>query len=142
VERLTAELAAARDIARQGRHAGREEALAIILSESAEDFDFTYMRNVPIADTGDYAAGWREDKLRALLACPAGGGPMESLLERLDGMYWETRGKCNEKVHTAERQLAAAREAIRFTLDRCALYGPADQAREKLRAALAGKEQP
>lgn len=76
-------LKASRDL----RRAGRAEALAILLAHGAENIG-DFIGSHPIADSGDYGEHWDEPKLRELLDV-AGDDPTLSLIDRLDGRYWD-----------------------------------------------------
>ena len=69
------------------RRAGRAEALAILLAHGAENI-VDFIGSHPIADSGDYGEHWDEPKLRELLDV-AGDDPTLSLIDRMDGRYWE-----------------------------------------------------
>lgn len=69
------------------RRAGRAEALAILLAHGAENIG-DFIGSHPIADSGDYGEHWDEPKLRELLDV-AGDDPTLSLIDRMDGRYWD-----------------------------------------------------
>ena len=69
------------------RRAGRAEALAILLAHGAENI-VDFIGSHPIADSGDYGEHWDEPKLRELLDV-TGDDPTLSLIDRLDGRYWD-----------------------------------------------------
>ena len=63
IERLKKERDDFKALAAQNRHAGREEALAIIMQDDAEEpFDST-RKNYQIGDTGDYGVKWELNEM-------------------------------------------------------------------------------
>lgn len=91
LEKQVADLRIALELAREAskdlRRAGRAEALAILLAHGAENI-VDFIGSHPIADTGDYGEHWDEPKLRELLDL-AGDDPTLSLIDRMDGRYWD-----------------------------------------------------
>lgn len=69
----------------KARMLGRREAFNILMSCDPDDFTEEFMGSHSIADTGDYASHWLQDKLSALLdaANPS------SLIERLNNSFYE-----------------------------------------------------
>jgi hypothetical protein len=114
--KLRAELAAAerdrdeaRAIAAEGRAAGRAEAAAILMNQEADSFPGDDLaESCAIGDTGDYSAEWVPEKVRALFDVPPNGGAVASLLERLDGAYWEAVARKDD----AENARAAAEREV------------------------------
>lgn len=87
------------------RAQGREEALAIILAESAEDPFSEYIgwsKSGAPEDEGD--SHWKEDKLRELLHI---GDRTHDAYDRAEGAYWEALGRKDE----AARELLFAQQA-------------------------------
>lgn len=70
------------------RAQGREEALAIILEQEAEEALADCTRSSAIADTGDYSTSWDEDKLRELLNI---GDRKHDAFGRAEEAYWEAQ---------------------------------------------------
>ncbi|KWT70795.1 MULTISPECIES: hypothetical protein [unclassified Variovorax] len=91
LEKQVADLRIALELAREAskdlRRAGRAEALAILLQHGAENIG-DLIGSHPIADTGDYGEHWDEPKLRELLDVTA-DDPALSLIDRLEGVYWD-----------------------------------------------------
>lgn len=91
LEKQVADLRIALQLAREAskdlRRAGRAEALAILLAHGAENIG-DFIGSHPIADSGDYGEHWDEPKLRELLDV-AGDDPTLSLIDRMDGRYWD-----------------------------------------------------
>lgn len=91
LEKQVADLRLALQLAREAskdlRRAGRAEALAILLQHGAENIG-DFIGSHPIGDTGDYGEHWDEPKLRELLDV-TGDDPTLSLIDRLEGIYWD-----------------------------------------------------
>ncbi|CAN7388833.1 hypothetical protein [Variovorax sp. LjRoot178] len=91
LEKQVADLRIALELAREAskdlRRAGRAEALSILLQHGAENIG-DLIGSHPIADTGDYGEHWDEPKLRELLDV-TGDDPTLSLIDRLEGIYWD-----------------------------------------------------
>lgn len=79
------------------RAQGREEALAIILGQDAEDPFAECIRSSPSGDSGDYSTEWDENKLRELLHI---GDSKYDAFGRAEAMYYEAQGHKSE----AERE--------------------------------------
>lgn len=76
-------------IAAEGRKAGREEALRIIMDFEAAETSFDeYIVCSPMGDTGDFSHAWDETKLRKLFDLTPESA-MRSRLDDLEGLYWE-----------------------------------------------------
>lgn len=87
------------------RAQGREEALAIILAESAEDpFSECTGWSKSGAPDDEGGAYWKEDELRALLHI---GDRTHDAYDRAEAMYWEALGRKDE----AARELLFAQQA-------------------------------
>lgn len=97
-------------IAAEGRHAGREEALAIIMAEDAEDPFISAVESYSMGDTGDYGTRWNERELRAKLNIST-PGEMASRLDHVDGCYWEMAME-NEELADAAKNFADAYERL------------------------------
>lgn len=91
LEKQVADLRIALELAREAskdlRRAGRAEALAILLAHGAENIS-DVIGSHAICDTGDHGEHWDEPKLRELLDVTA-DDPTLSLIDRLEGMYWD-----------------------------------------------------
>jgi hypothetical protein len=104
--KLRAELAAAerdrdeaRAIAAEGRAAGRAEAAAILMEQEADSILDDLTSSTPIGDTGDYSAGWEREKVLHLF--DATGSAALSLIDRLDGAYWEATARAEDALRSA-----------------------------------------
>lgn len=89
----------AREMAREGRLAGRQEALAILLGADPETALDNFVGSRSLADTGDYVSFWKEDELRAFF--DAHTGTMHSMLESLDHVLMKV---CMIDMPACERQ--------------------------------------
>jgi hypothetical protein len=75
------------------RAQGREEALAIILAEDAENPFADYTHDYQVGDTGDYGTDWDEKALRELLHI---GDRKHDAYDRAEAQYWDYLGKSEE----------------------------------------------
>lgn len=101
-------------LASENRRAGREEALQILLGTSPEDWDGTkYAGSHAIADTGDYGTHWLEPELRELFDLVEPGAA-HSLIDRLEGMYWDQLNKIEELERMLSLHSAALDPVLRF----------------------------
>lgn len=132
-KRILAYIAALREradqaqrVAAEGRAAGRMEAAAILLRQSAEEFPPDKMvRSYEIGCSGDYGVEWVESEVLALF--DAGNAPAtKSLIEGLDHAFWSVVSdleSAKERAEQVERERDEAR-ADRKVLARM-LNGPA-----------------
>jgi hypothetical protein len=107
-----------RALVAEGRKAGRAEAAAILMTQEADSILDDLTASMPIGDTGDYSAEWEREKVLALF--DATGSAALSLIDRLDGAYWEATARAEDALRSAalrreERapRLAALEEAAR-----------------------------
>lgn len=105
---LAQALADAKKLAAEGRKAGRAEAAAILMAQEAESFPSAYgddalVESYPIGDTGDYGAAWVPHKVLDLF--DAADSEMTSILERLEGGYWEAVGRKDDADWARDRAL-------------------------------------
>lgn len=105
-----AEVAKWKAIAAEGRKAGREEALSILLAENAEEPFDAEIRSYAIGDTGEYGTEWDEAALRKKFDVEPGA--TKSALERADEFYWSTR----EEVDRLRAEVPAAVEMDRLRI--------------------------
>lgn len=107
IARLTTELAertqerdTARQIATEGRLAGRAEAAAILLRQEAESFTSDsndLIESHEIGCSGEWGCSWIPEKVKALFNVPVDGSLiLASELDRIEGLYWHARGELLE----------------------------------------------
>lgn len=99
----------------KARAEGRAEFLAILLEESAEDFDHEYMGSHSIGCTGDYGTHWEERKLRETFAVD---DATYSYIDRINGNWWSQQ----HEIETLQEQLQRAAQppsAKRFIPGQC-----------------------
>lgn len=89
----------------EARAQGRAEALAILLQQSAEDFEHDYIGSHSIGCTGDYGSHWVEDKLRELFRAD---DTAWSLMQVAEGEYWHNLGLREEAERLAATPPKAA----------------------------------
>jgi hypothetical protein len=107
-----------RALVAEGRKAGRAEAAAILMTQEADSILDDLTASMPIGDTGDYSAEWEREKVLALF--DATGSAALSLIDRLDGAYWEATARAEDALRSAalrreerDPRLAALEEAAR-----------------------------
>jgi hypothetical protein len=88
-----------RALAAEGRRAGRAEAAAILMEQEADSILDDLTSSTPIGDTGDYSAGWEREKVLHLF--DATGSAALSLIDRLDGAYWEATARAEDAARSA-----------------------------------------
>ena len=103
-------------VAAEGRAAGRMEAAAILLRQSAEAFPpDKLVRSQAIGCSGDYGVEWVESEVLALF--DAGNAPAtKSLIEQLDGAFWSVVSdleSAKERAEQAERDRDEALQELR-----------------------------
>lgn len=110
VARLTAERDKWKALADEGRAAGREEALQIVLREDAEEPFDDARESHPIGDTGDWGVSWSEAKLRTLFSVEPGA--TASVIERAEAMYWD----CEARSMENDQEVARLRGALNLVM--------------------------
>jgi hypothetical protein len=101
-----------RALVAEGRKAGRAEAAAILMTQEADSILDDLTASMPIGDTGDYSAEWEREKVLALF--DATGSAALSLIDRLDGAYWEATARAEDALRSAalRREEREPREAV------------------------------